>query len=120
MTKPEFQHINTNMVGDVAVVEVTARELRFPPQARELGEELAVVAAQDWSARLLVNLGHVRYLSSTGFAILFNLVRQARENGRVVKFCALAPEVQIGAEIVGLDQIAEVYETERAALASFG
>ena len=70
------------MVGDVAVVEVLAKELRFPAQAKELGDELMLVAGQEWAKKLLVNMKHVKYLSSTGFAILFNLVKHAKTKGR--------------------------------------
>jgi anti-anti-sigma factor len=120
MSSADFQHIRTSMVDDVAVVEVLSKELRFPAQARELGDELALVAGQDWAKRLLVNMKHTKYLSSTGFAILFNLVKQAREQGHQVKFCSLDPEVQIGADIIGLDKVSEIHETEREALKSFG
>jgi hypothetical protein len=31
MSTVDFQHITTSMVGEVAVVEILAKELRFPP-----------------------------------------------------------------------------------------
>lgn len=119
MAAVDFQHIKMNMVDDVAVVELNTRELRFPQQARELGSELTLVAAQEWAGKLLINMKHVKYLSSTGFAVLFSLVKQARSLGHQVKFCALDPEVLIGAEIIGLDKVAEIRESEHDALKSF-
>jgi anti-anti-sigma factor len=119
MSTVHFQHIKTNMVHDVAVVEVLSKELRFPEQARELASELALVAGQDWAKRLLINMKHTKYISSTGFAVLVNVVKQSRSQEHEVKFCALDPEVQIGADIIGLDKIAEIHETEHAALHSF-
>jgi anti-anti-sigma factor len=119
MSSVDFQHIKTSMVGDVAVVEVLSKELRFPAQAKELGDELALVAGQEWAKCLLINMKHTKYMSSTGFAILFNLVKQARASGDIVKFCGLDPEVRIGADIIGLDKVAELHETEHAALKSF-
>ena len=64
------------------------------------------MAAQDWAKQLLVNMKHVKYLSSTGFAVLLKLVKQARDQGTKVKFSNLDPEVRIGADIIGLDQVA--------------
>jgi anti-anti-sigma factor len=119
MSTVDFQHIKTNMVGEVAVAEVLTRELRFPAQAQELGQELSLVAGQEWARRLLVNMGHVKYLSSTGFAILFNLVKQARDASNTVKFCGFHPEVRIGADIIGLDKLCEVHDSEQDALKSF-
>jgi anti-anti-sigma factor len=119
MSRIDFEHIKTDMVGDVAVVQVLSRELRFPPQCKALGDELALVAGQDWAKKLLVNLKQTKYLCSTGFAILFNLVKQAREQGTVVRFCELDPEVRIGADIIGLDKMAPIHESEAAALKAF-
>ncbi len=107
------------MVDDIAVVEVLSKELRFPQHSQELGAELALVAAQDWAKKLLVNMKHTKYLSSTGFAVLINLVKAAKARGDRVKFCCLDPEVQIGADIIGLDKFAEIYETEHEAVKSF-
>jgi anti-anti-sigma factor len=119
MSTVDFQHIKTSMVDDVAVVEVMSKELRFPHQCEELGAELYLVAGQDWAKKLLVNLRHTKYLGSTGFAILLNLVKEAKAEGREIKFCAMDPEVRIGADIIGLDKLAEIYETEHAALKAF-
>jgi anti-sigma B factor antagonist len=119
MTTAHFQHIKTSMVDEVAVVEILPKELRFPPQAHELGEELSLVGRQEWAKELLVNLKHIKYLSSTGFAVLVNLVKQVKELGGEVKFCAIDPEVQIGAEIIGLDKIAEIHPTEHDAIKAF-
>src|SRR5689334_15714653 len=119
MSTGEFQHIKANMVGDVAVVEVLPGELRFPPQANDLGDELTLVAGQDWARHLVINLKHTKYLSSTGFAILFKLVKQAGEKGSVIRFCELDREVKLGAEIIGLDKVATIYDTEEEAIQSF-
>lgn len=120
MPTAHFQHIKTSMVGDVAAVEILPRELRFPPQAQELGQELSLVARQEWAKQLLINLKHVKFLSSTGFAVLVNLMKQCGELGTNVKLCSIDPEVMIGAEIIGLDKLAEIYPSEHEALESFG
>jgi anti-anti-sigma factor len=119
MSSVDFQHISTSMVGEVAVVEILAKELRFPHQAEELGTELTLVAGQDWAQQLLVNMKHVKYLSSTGFAVLLKLVKQAKERGRKLKFCNLTPDVRIGADIIGLDKLAALCGTEAEAIKAF-
>jgi anti-anti-sigma factor len=119
MSTVDFQHIKTAMVGDVAVVEVLGEELRFPEHCQETGKELYLVAGQEWAKKLLVNLARTKYLCSTGFGVLINLVKQSKAEGGEIKFCALDPEVRIGADIIGLDKIAEIYPTEHAALKAF-
>jgi anti-sigma B factor antagonist len=119
MADADFQHIRMSMVKDVAVVEVRTKEVHGTKPAQELGAELALVTGQEWARRLLVNFSRVGFLSSTGFAVLFKLVSRAKAEGREVKFCSMDPGVRLGAEIVGLDKIAEIHENESKALAAF-
>jgi len=119
MSSPDFQHLRLSMVKDVAVVEIRTRDLQGPILAQELGTELALVAAQEWARRLLVNFRRVTYISSTGFAALFKLVRRARAEGREVKLCGMENGVRLGAEIVGLQKLVEIHDDEAAALRTF-
>jgi anti-sigma B factor antagonist len=119
MTDADFQHIRVSMVKDVAVVEIRTREIHGTKPAQELGDELALVTAQEWAGRLLVNFHRVGFLSSTGFAALFKLVGRAKAEGREVKFCGMEPGVRLGAEIVGLDKVAEIHDDEGSALRAF-
>jgi anti-sigma B factor antagonist len=119
MADADFQHIRMSMVKDVAVVEVRTKEVHGTKTAQELGAELALVTAQEWASRLLVNFSRVGFLSSTGFAALFKLVSRAKAEGREVRFCSMEPGVRLEAEIVGLDKIAEIHDNESSALAAF-
>ena len=119
MADADFQHLRLSMVKDVAVVEIRTREIHGPQLAQELGHELAVVTAQDWAQRVLVNFHRVGFLSSTGFAAIFKLVSRAKAEGREVKLCGMEHAVQLGAEIVGLDKVAEIHDDEGAALRAF-
>ena len=119
MSSPDFQHLRLSMVKDVAVVEIRTRDLQGPMLAQELGTELALVAAQEWAQRLLVNFRRVTYVSSTGFAALFKLVSRALAEGREVKLCGMETGVRLGAEIVGLQKLVEIHDDEAAALRTF-
>jgi anti-anti-sigma factor len=119
MSTVDFQHIKTNMVGDVAVVEVTSKELRFPAQCQELEAELDLVASQDWAKRLLINLGKTRYVCSTGFGVLVKLVKKVKTQGQEIKFSDLDPALRLGADIIGLNSVAEIHNTEHEALEAF-
>jgi anti-anti-sigma factor len=119
MTDADFQHLRLSMVKDVAMVEIRTREIHGPQMALELGHELAVVTGQDWAKRVLVNFHRVGFLSSTGFAAIFKLLSRARAEGRDVMLCGMDPGVRLGAEIVGLDKVAEIHDDEGAALRAF-
>ncbi len=107
------------MEGDVALVEIVSKDLQGPKAAQELSAELNQVIHQDWAKQLVVDCQKIRFLSSTGFAALFGTVNRAKAAGRVVKFCCMHHDVRIGADIVGLGTVAEIHDTQAAALRSF-
>jgi anti-anti-sigma regulatory factor len=119
MATRDFQHLRLNMVGDVALIEVLTRNLQGPKAGLELGSELARVLAQDGARRILLDFRRAAFLSSSSFAALFKLVNKARADGRVVKFCSMAPGVLAGAEVVGLPKIVEIHRDQLSGLQSF-
>lgn len=119
MAEARFQHLSLSMVKDVAVAEITTRDIHSPELAEELGRELAAVLAQDWAGKVLLNFRKVAFLGSAGFALLFKLVSQAKEEGREVKLCGMEHGLKLGAEIVGLPQVVEIHDGESAALHAF-
>ena len=119
MPDPQFQHLRLSMVKDVAVFEICTKELQGLQLAQELGHELALVMAQDWARRILIDFRKVGYLSSTGFAAIFKLASRARAEGREVKLCGMEHGVRLGSEIVGLEKVVEIHENEATALRAF-
>ena len=118
MSSPDFQHLRLSMVKDVAVVEIRTRDLQGPMLAQELGNELALVAAQEWARRLLgLPPGHLR--QQRGLRALFKLVSRALVEGREVKLCGMENGVRLGAEIIGLPKLVEIHDDEATALRSF-
>ena len=119
MADADFQHLKLSMVKDVAVVEIHTKDIHGPQLAQELGHELALVIAQDWAKKLVINFRRVGFLSSTGFAAIFKLVSRAKAEGREVKLCGMEHAVQLGAEIVGLPKVVELHDDEASALRAF-
>jgi anti-sigma B factor antagonist len=119
VSTPEFQHLKLSRANDVVVVEIISKDLQGPAAARELGAELSLVSGQDWAKQLLLNFSRIKYLSSTGFAVLFKLVSQFAATGGQLRICNLDPAIRLGAEIVGLDKVVEIHDSEAAALSAF-
>ena len=119
MSTPEFRHIRTCMVDNVAVAEVLTKDLVGPELAGELEAELRLVVEQDWAQRLVVNFDRVRFLSSTGFAALLRVATLAKNEGRQIRLCAMDSGVRLGAEIIGLNQFVPLDDTEADALKAF-
>jgi anti-anti-sigma factor len=120
MSTPDLKHLDLSRSKDVVLIEITSPEFRAPDIALELSAELARVAAQDWAHRLLVNCKRVRFCSSTAFAALVGLVKRCMTAGKQVRFCDMGPEILLGAQIIGLDKLAPIDDTEAAALAAYG
>ena len=118
MTSEPTPHIGLDHEGDIAIARVLSREIRHPGPAVEMGEQLASLLDRGHT-RLLINFEDNRYLCSTAFASLLNVARKAQAAGGQLKACCIDPEVQVGAEILGLGRFIEIYETERAALDAF-
>lgn len=120
MTVPPFDHLRLGRLEDVVLVEVMTKDLRGPELALELSAELnRVVTAPNAGEHFLLDFGHTSYLSSTGFAVIVKVVNQIKTSGRQVKICSMDPDVRIGAEIIGLDRIVELYDDRDSALDAF-
>ena len=119
MSAPDLKHVKLSTLKDVVLIEITTRDFHGPDTARELSAELTRVAHQEWAKRLLVDCKQIRFFSSTAFAALVGLVKRCTEAGKQVRFCAMAPEVLLGAQIIGLDKLTPIDESEATALAAF-
>jgi anti-anti-sigma factor len=103
----------------VAVVRVETPEIRHPDPALEFGADLTRLFAEDGQKDILIDLGAVRYLGSTGFAVLMKFAETVKSGGGRLKLCNLRPDVAVGANIIGLSHLVETFPDEREALASF-
>jgi anti-sigma B factor antagonist len=119
MSTTELKHVALSRQDDIVLIQVTTRGFHAPDAARELSSELERIVGQDWAQKLLVNCDRISFLSSTAFAALVKLVRLCKSSGKQVRFCAMAPEILLGAQIIGLDRLAMIDEKEATAIASF-
>lgn len=104
-------------VDDATVARLTAREIRHPEIAVELGAQLRALVEQHNRLKIVVDLRDTRYLSSTAFAALLNLGRLLHQRGGKMALCRLDPDVTIGAQIIGIGQVSPIFETEDEAIA---
>jgi anti-anti-sigma factor len=105
--------------GDVAVARAFGPGLRHPHHAQQFGADLAALATQDGYKKVLLDLGHMKYLSSTGFATLLGAHQRMKEAGSRLALCNLHPDVAVGANIIGLGRIIDTYPTADEGVASF-
>lgn len=119
MATTTYTHFDTRGVGGLTVARITSEEIRHPHEAAELSQQLADLVARDGVRDLLINFDRNRYLGSSAFAVLIGLAQKLGAAGGRLKVCALDPSVQIGANIIGLGRLVEIFDDERSALDSF-
>jgi anti-anti-sigma regulatory factor len=116
MSASDFKHICLRTANGARVIEMVTTDIQGPDLAKEFIDELMMVAEQDESKPILMNLRRAIHFSSMGYAALFKLVKRAKERQRPVRFCAMHPDVRVGSDIIGLPLVVAIDDTEEAAL----
>jgi anti-anti-sigma factor len=74
--------------------------------------ERALLRAFSLGARaIVVDMGEVTYISSSGLRVLLTARRQARERGGDILLCALSPNVRDVLDMVGFTALFSIYNT---------
>lgn len=85
-----------------------------------LGQELLSLAEKDGPGRILVNLGNVRFLSSSAINKLIVLDQRLAAGGGELKLSNLNPEVEEVFNITQLDSVFDICASEDEAIKAFG
>lgn len=84
----------------------------------DIEKEIHKIIDRDKS-HLLLNLGGVEYISSSGIRIFVSSMRILKNLNRKLKICNMNNAVKKIFEVVELMDMFEIYETEKEALQSF-
>ena len=71
-------------------------------------------------ARLVLDLGAVMYIDSSGLGALVAAMKHARGVGGDIKVCALASDVRALFEMTRLNKVLSVHATRQEAIAAWG
>ena len=74
----------------------------------------------DGKTRIIVDLGDVSLIGYQGLGTLVERLRQARSRGGDLRLCRPSRYIRKMFEMVGAEQVFDTYDSELAALASFG
>ncbi|MGQ0548834.1 MAG: STAS domain-containing protein [Armatimonadota bacterium] len=108
-------HVNSRMVGDVAVLDVGGElDLYTSPKLKAAIDTLL----SEGHSRLLVNLTETTYLDSTALSILSGALKQVRDayTGGNVGLIYNRPQIERMFSITGLNEVFAVFRTETEAL----
>ncbi len=73
---------------------------------------------QNGEGDMIVNLGQISYISSSGIRIFVGMVRELGRQSRKLKLCNITPPVKKVFDVVELMDLFEVYNSEEEAVAS--
>ncbi len=90
------------------------------PQSVETMRELLGECIHGGKTRIVVDMGDVSLIGYQGLGTLVERLREARSRGGDLKLCRPSVYVRKMFEMVGAEHVFDTYDSEPAALASFG
>lgn len=110
--------MNTNLetVDDITVIELLGESLDAV-SSEEVKSRLCDLVAEH--PRLVVDLGRVTFLDSSGCGTLVLAQHRSREAGGELRLCNISDQVRTVLDITRLTRIVSVYPTREAAVAAF-
>ena len=111
----EFRLTTTGAAGECAVVQVTGEvDVYTAPMLRERIQKLAAGGA----VHLIVDLGQVDFLDSTGLGALVGGLKRLREDGGSLTLVIKTPRILRTFEIIGLTKAFTVWPSVAAAVSA--
>ncbi len=93
MVEPQYHHLTSRIDQNVLVLTVTETRLQEEDTANALLEELLDAVAQSGMQKVVVDLQHLKYMSSVAFRPLLRLRGVLQELGGHMLLCGLTPVV---------------------------
>ena len=109
--------LNTRQVGDVTVVDVSGR-ITLGEGSSVLRDEMRALTA-DGKKKILLNLGDVTYIDSSGIGELVSGFTSVANAGGTLKLLSLTKRVKDLLQITKLYTVFDVHEEEAHAVKSF-
>jgi anti-sigma B factor antagonist len=110
--------IEQRTVGDVVVLSITGDIAMTGDGASRVADKVRSVL-QSGHHRLLLDLGHVRYVDSAGLGELVHAFSAARNRGGALKLLNVTQRLNDLLVVTRLVTVFECFDQEAAALASF-
>lgn len=71
------------------------------------------------NTRLIINLGGIKFIDSSGFGVFLSLMKAANNNYGQLKICNLHPEVKELFKVLQLHNVFELYDSLEDCIESF-
>ena len=94
MPEPAAPYLDSTVSNGVLVVTVRRTSIEGEAAAKALGTEIEAALAQTPATRVVVDLQHVRYITSVAFWPLLALRRRLRQQGGRLLVCGLTEGIR--------------------------
>ncbi len=102
--------------SDVTVIDVNEDLGSYV--ASDLRETLEDLLASK-TEKIIVNLGNVQHINSTGVGAIVGVAKRIRQRGGDVKVCGLVDNIKRTFDLTGASSVVEIYESESSAISAF-
>lgn len=114
-----YQQIAVSEVGPVTVVRFLNKKIRDEDEIQQLGDELFSLVDDQETKRLLLNFEKVDIMSSAALGKLIRLDKKVKKADGQLKLCCICPNIYEVFTITKLNQVYDIYDDQRSALAAF-
>ena len=104
---------------NVAVVTLLDSRILDETNINELGRQLMDLVKKQYMIKMVIDMGHVQYLSSAVLRQFIALYKAIKEEKGDLKLCKVAPAVRDVFKITQLDKMIEITEDLDTAINSF-
>ncbi|MGL4392533.1 MAG: STAS domain-containing protein [Fusobacteriaceae bacterium] len=111
----EFEIVEKN-VEDIKILKVIGELDALV--APKLKEKIAKLLESD-TKKIVIDFEQLSHINSLAMGILRNKLKTAKENGGDIKLVKLNSHIKDIFEMIGLDEIFEIYQTEAEAIQKF-
>ncbi len=116
---PRRRRLEVEDIGDVTVVSFTDRKILDEQNIQVIGEQLFSLVDELGRKKLLLNFGHVEYMSSAALGKLITLNKKVGAAGGKLVLCSIDPQIREVFEITKLDKLFTIRTDEQEALQMF-
>ncbi len=110
-------HLKQETNGKVCIVTLEEASLEAM-NSREFKEDMAPII--DDCKHLVLDLGKVEFVDSSGCGALLSCLRQINANDGEMRICKVQRPVQTLFELVRMHRIMEIFDTREEAIDAFG
>ncbi len=103
-------------IGDVDIISLSGRLDAYCANDVERKLTSLIKANQ---VRIVVNLEHLEYISSSGLRVLLSALKEVRKQQGDIKLACLKPYVKEVFDIAGFTKLFTILDTEKGAVDSF-